>query len=89
MTKLVKNPPSPELEKWLHRMMSGVDDVRDVPRRTDYPPVMTQRDVAEFLDIGYRGVMTLRPPLEPSRIAGKWRWLQEDVLEYVKQQRAA
>ncbi len=61
----------------------------DAARRTDYPPVMTQGDVAEYLAIGYRGVRNLRPPLEPSRIAGKWRWLQEDVLEYVKQQRAA
>ena len=55
------------------------------PRRTQYPEVITQADVAEFLAIGYRGVKGL--PIEWVLIQGKARWLKEDVLG-VRQTRA-
>lgn len=61
------------------------DENKLPPRRTAYPPVMTQADVAEYLAIGYRGVRNL--PIEPAMIQGKWRWLQEDVLDYVRERR--
>ena len=54
---------------------------------TSYPPILTTTMVAELLAISEKSVGRL--PIPSSLIAGKRRYLLEDVLEFVKEKRDA
>ena len=51
--------------------------------------LLTARDVAGLLKINYRTVLKLRRSGQlPARaIAGTWRWTEQDVQDYINEQK--